>query len=135
MKRCKLRQFAYKLSLTTIQLKEMLISTKAFELFLIANGPTIVIDENCASLKFTIALLKAGFTVEFRGKKVQDSKIVKYLTKDENSKKILVTYDKELDSRLSYEQCILLDSRTSVNQNVYLIKKITESDKPQAATC
>ena len=127
MKKCKTHQFPHKLSLTTTQLKQMLSSPKSFVLFLIANGPIVVIDENCASLKFTIALLKAGFTVEFRGKKVQDSKIVQYLAKDENSKKVLVTYDKELDSRLSYEQCILLDTRTSVNENVYLIKKITES--------
>lgn len=113
----------------------MLRSTKPFELSLRPNGTTIVIDENCASLKFTIALLKAGFIVEFRGKKVQDSKIVRYLSRTENSKKILVTYDVELDSRLPYAQCILLNSGISVNENIYLIKKITESEKPQVAIC
>lgn len=113
----------------------MLRSTKQFTLSLRPNGSTIVIDECCSSLKFTTALLKAGFTVEFMGKKVQDSKIVSYLSRAENSKKILVTYDVELDSRLPYEQCVLLNSGISVNENIYLIKKITESTIPQVAIC
>jgi len=121
----------YKLSLTTTQLKQMLNSTKPFKLTLRPNGQTIVIDECGASQKLVIGLLKSGFTVEFRGKKVQDSKIVQYLAKDENSQKILVTYDIELDSRLPYEQCVLLNSGISVNENIYLIKKITESTIPQ----
>jgi len=130
-----MHQFVYKLSLTVSQLKQMLNSTKPFELFLHPNGPTIVIDECCSSVKFTIALLKAGFTVKFMGKKVQDSKIVSYLSRTENSKKVLVTYDVELDSRLPYEQCVLLNSRISINENIYLIKKITESTNPQVTIC
>jgi hypothetical protein len=113
----------------------MLSSTKPFVLSLRPNGQTILIDECCSNLKFTIALLKAGFTVEFMGKKVQDSKIVSYLSKDENSMKILVTYDVELDSRLPYEQCILLNPCTSVTENIHMIKKVTESAIPRFALC
>lgn len=135
MRRFNLLPYAYKLSLTTTQLKKMLNSTEPFRISLHSNGLTIVIDECCNSLKLTIALLKSGFIVEFLGKKTQDAKIVEYFTKDENFEKVLVTYDRELDSRLSFNQCILLAPGKSASENVHLIKKATESTISKVALC
>jgi hypothetical protein len=135
MRRFNLPLPVHKLSLTTTQLKKMLNSSNPFKISLHPNGSPIVIDECCSSLKLTVALLKAGFAVEFLGKKKLDSKIIEYLSRPENSEKILITYDVELDSRLPYHQCILLTSGKSASEHIHVIKKVTETTMTQVALC
>ena len=116
------------MTLTDRKLRKLLASTGTFELKLSkSNGISVIVDECTASYKFVVALLKAGFTVIFLGKKTQDDKIVNYMTKSENSHKILITLDVELYSRINYDQSILLNSGMSVKENVHLVRKFTES--------
>ena len=102
-------------------------STQPFELSLSDSGPRILIDENVASLRMTVALLKLRFRVIFLGKKKHDDVIVNYLHKSSNSDVVMVTKDRELESRIvGYTQSLLLTGR-SLKEDLHLIQKFTES--------
>ena len=113
--------------LTVSKVKSLLGSTRPFELGLPDSSKRILIDENVASLKLTVALLKLKFRVIFLGKKKHDDVIVNYLHKSSNSDMILVTKDRELESRIvGYTQSLLLTGR-SLKEDLHLIQKFTES--------
>ena len=115
--------------LTVSKVKSLLGSTRPFELSLSDSGPRILIDENVASLKLTVALLKLKFRVIFLGKKKHDDVIVNYLNKSSNSDMILVTKDRELESRIvGYTQSLLLTGR-SLKEDLHLIQKFTSTAK------
>lgn len=105
----------------------MLNSTQSFEISLPQKsvGITVVVDECAASYNLVVALLKAGYTVIFLGKGIDDSKIINYLKN--NREKFFISLDVELDSRLPYETSILLNAGMTVKENLHLIKKFTES--------
>ena len=113
--------------LTVSKVKSLLGSTRPFELGLPDSSKRILIDENVASLKLTVALLKLKFRVIFLGKKKHDDVIVNYLHKSSNSDVVMVTKDRELESRIvGYTQSLLLTGR-SLKEDLHLIQKFTES--------
>jgi hypothetical protein len=115
--------------LTVSKVKSLLGSTRSFELSLSDSGPRILIDENVASLKLTVALLKLRFRVIFLGKKKHDDVIVNYLHKSSNSDVVMVTKDRELESRIiGYTQSLLLTGR-SLKEDLHLIQKFTSTAK------
>ena len=116
-----------KLTISTV--KSLLGSTRPFELGLSDGGPRILIDENVASLKLTVALLKLRFRVIFLGKKKHDDVIVNYLHKSSNADVVMVTKDRELESRIvGYTQSLLLTGR-SLKEDLHLIQKFTSTAK------
>ena len=113
--------------LTVSKVKSLLGSTRPFELGLPDSKKRILIDENVASLRLTLALLRLRFRVIFLGKKKHDDVIVNYLHKSSNADVVMVTKDRELESRIvGYTQSLLLTGR-SLKEDLHLIQKFTES--------
>ena len=113
--------------LTVSKVKSLLGSTRPFELGLPDSHKRILIDENVASLRLTLALLRLRFRVIFLGKKKHDDVIVNYLHKSSNADVVMVTKDRELESRIvGYTQSLLLTGR-SLKEDLHLIQKFTES--------
>ena len=115
--------------LTVSKVKSLLGSTRPFELGLPDSKKRILVDENVASLRLTVALLKLRFRVIFLGKKKHDDVIVNYLHKSSNADVVMVTKDRELESRIvGYTQSLLLTGR-SLKEDLHLIQKFTSTAK------
>ena len=95
--------------------REYLLKNKDIEQEL----PDILIDECASSAKMVVGLNKIGHRVIFLGKKKPDWYLENYI---HSHNVVLVTMDRELDSRLTHDESILILSDVTIKDNLYLIQ-------------
>jgi len=95
--------------------REYLLKNKDIEKEL----PDILIDECASSAKMVSGLNRIGHRVIFLGKKKPDWYLENYI---HSHNVVLVTMDRELDSRLTHDESILILSDVPVKDNLYLIQ-------------
>ena len=95
--------------------REYLLKNKDIEQEL----PDILIDECASSAKMVAGLNRIGHRVIFLGKKKPDWYLINYIR---SHNVVLVTMDRELDSRLTHDESILILSDVTIKDNLYLIQ-------------